>query len=177
MKYKRRIISAAVCAAIALSSLAAVFSLAPAALADTAGGPRQMEYLDRGTVAVKVDNGVYLSWRLLGTEEYDQGFDIYRTTDTGETTCIEENYTDTTNYSYAGGKETDKYTVVPTGVDVSEGKAAEVWAQNYLTIPIDRPAAVTLADGNTYEYTANDASVGDLDGDGDYEIILKWDCN
>ena len=47
----------------------------------------------------------------------------------------------------------------------------------YLSIPLDKPAAMTLADGNTYSYTANDASCGDVDGDGEYEIILKWDCN
>lgn len=54
---------------------------------------------------------------------------------------------------------------------------ATVLTEGYLSIPIDKPAALTLADGNTYEYTANDASCGDVDGDGEYEIILKWDCN
>ncbi|MBQ8300834.1 MAG: hypothetical protein IJX57_02575, partial [Clostridia bacterium] len=47
----------------------------------------------------------------------------------------------------------------------------------YISIPLDKPADVTLADGNTYSYSANDASCGDVDGDGEYEIILKWDCN
>ncbi|WP_231686983.1 family 16 glycoside hydrolase [Bacillus sp. JCM 19034] len=35
----------------------------------------------------------------------------------------------------------------------------------------------TLIPSPTLEYHANDASVGDLDGDGQYEIILKWEPN
>jgi hypothetical protein len=45
----------------------------------------------------------------------------------------------------------------------------------YLTVPIQPPAGGTTPDGVSYTYSANDASVGDLDGDGQYEIILKWD--
>ncbi len=63
--------------------------------------------------------------------------------------------------------------------DMPDSTTAEtaVTAESYLTIPLQKPADVTLADGNTYSYSANDASCGDLDGDGEYEIILKWDCN
>ena len=39
---------------------------------------RQMEYLDRGVVAVKVNNGVFISWRYLGTDDPSIGFNIYR---------------------------------------------------------------------------------------------------
>ena len=39
---------------------------------------KQMENLDRGVVAVKVSNGVFISWRLLGTEEVNTEFNVYR---------------------------------------------------------------------------------------------------
>ena len=48
----------------------------------------------------------------------------------------------------------------------------------YLDIPLNPP--VPEADGNpsrpaTVNYSANDATMADLDGDGQLEIILKWD--
>ena len=45
---------------------------------------------------------------------------------------------------------------------------------DHLAIPLDKPADRTAPDGQTYSYGANDASVGDLDGDGRYELIVKW---
>ena len=45
----------------------------------------------------------------------------------------------------------------------------------YLSVPLQIPAGGTTPDGVSYTYTPNDASVGDLDGDGEYEIVLKWD--
>ena len=49
-----------------------------------------------------------------------------------------------------------------------------VLEKGYLNIPLDRPAGGTVQ-GSSYTYTPGDASVGDVDGDGEYEIILKWD--
>ena len=45
----------------------------------------------------------------------------------------------------------------------------------YLSIPLQIPPGGTTPDGGTYTYSANDCSVGDLDGDGEYEIVVKWD--
>lgn len=50
-----------------------------------------------------------------------------------------------------------------------------MYGNNYLDVPIQIPAGGTTPDGVSYTYSANDASVGDLDGDGEYEIVLKWD--
>ncbi|GAB2694598.1 rhamnogalacturonan lyase [Paenibacillus thermoaerophilus] len=139
----------------------------------SAASPRQMEKLNRGVVAVKVSNGVYVSWRLLGTEPMNTGFNVYR----GSTKLNSSPITNSTNYLDTGGTTSSTYTVRPV-VGGTEGPAspvATVWSNNYLDIPIQKPPGGTTPDGVSYTYSANDASVGDLDGDGDYEIVLKWD--
>lgn len=136
---------------------------------------RKMETLDRSLVAMLVNNGVFLSWRL-NAYEYKLGmsFILYRN---GEK--ITGVLSGATNYFDADGKAGDTYTVkaVLNGMAEKEGYSAKVTETPYIPIPLDKPADVTLPDGKTYSYTANDAAVGDVDGDGEYEIILRWDAN
>ena len=130
-----------------------------------------MEDLDRGVVAVKVGGGVYVGWRMMGYEydpnESNVAYALYRD---GEKIAT---VTDSTNYLDASGSESSKYSVslVIQGVECAQSAAAGVWADNYVTIPLTPPA--TGANGGTY--SANDGSVGDLDGDGRLDIVLKWD--
>ena len=146
-------------------------------------------------------NGVYLSWRLLGDESLEnQAFDIYKNGTKIHTTGVH----DATNWIDTSGTASDKYKVVKAGEDASKetevtptsnnncAKSNEVGTGNseknsftYVDIPISRPDPVErMGDGKISNYYnvdkkheggANDASVGDLDGDGDYEIVLKWD--
>ena len=53
--------------------------------------------------------------------------------------------------------------------------SAVVWDRPYLPIPLTKPAGGVTPAGEIYSYRPNDVSVGDLDGDGEYEIVLKWD--
>lgn len=132
---------------------------------------REVEHLDRGLVAVRIEGGVYLSWRWLGTEADSTKYDIYRN---GVKIVSGLN---NTNYTDDEGFETDAYQVVISGQSVKDEKEATVWSNNYFEVPIDKPTpdpANTKA-GTNYTYSANDASVADLDGDGEYEIIIKWD--
>ncbi|MCD8118609.1 MAG: hypothetical protein LUE29_03855 [Lachnospiraceae bacterium] len=69
------------------------------------------------------------------------------------------------------------YDISDMGMYLDRGCTASVWEHNFLEIPLDKPEPYLAPDGQRYEYTANDASAADLDGDGAYEIILKWDCN
>jgi rhamnogalacturonan endolyase len=135
--------------------------------------PRQMEKLDRGLVAVKVSTGVLVSWRLLGTEASSTSFNVYRNGVKLNASPI----TTSTNYQDNTGTTSSSYTVraVVGGVEQTASAAAIPWANNYLDVPLQRPAGGTTPDGVSYTYNANDASVGDLDGDGQYEIVLKWD--
>ncbi|WP_308366268.1 MULTISPECIES: GDSL-type esterase/lipase family protein [unclassified Microbulbifer] len=136
-------------------------------------GFRQMEYLDRGLVAVKVDTGVFVSWRLLGTEPEDITFDLYRDGTKVNSLPI----TSSTNYLDPNGTIQSRYHVraVFLGKEQIQSKAVGVWEANYLDVPLNQPPAGANSTLEPYIYNANDASIGDLDGDGEYEIVLKWD--
>jgi rhamnogalacturonan endolyase len=136
---------------------------------------RQAEFLDRGLVAVKTDAGVFLSWRLLGDESYDTAFNLYRN---GKR--VNRRALTSTNYLDEDGTTSSVYTVrrLHEGWKNGHGSArhsAAVWEGAYLPIPIVRPADGVTPIGEAYSYRANDVSVGDLDGDGKYELVLKWD--
>lgn len=134
---------------------------------------RQVEKLDRGCVALHTQDGIYLSWRFFGTDPAETSFEIYR--DGNKIT--EEPVVSSTNYLDKAGT-TDSVYKIHTLVDGKETEVSEsipVYADHYFDIPIQKPANGFLDDGTTYDYSAGDASCGDLDGDGEYEIVLKWD--
>ena len=132
-----------------------------------------MEWLDRGLVAVKVNNGVFLSWRLLGTDPTDITFNVYR----NGTLVNGSPLDDVTNFVDTAGAANSMYEVraVVDGDEQDADKQVGVWAQQYRTVNLMRPAGGTTPSGGTYTYSPGDASAGDVDGDGEYEIILKWD--
>ena len=135
-------------------------------------GHRQMEELDRGVVRVAESNGNFISWRLFGTDPADIAFNVYR----GSTRVNASPITNSTNYFDSGGSSSSTYTIRPVinGVEqAASGPSLNLSSNNYLSIPLQRPAGGTVG-GSSYTYEANDASVGDLDGDGQYEIVLKW---
>jgi len=130
-----------------------------------------MENLDRGVVAVKVGGGVYVGWRMFGYEytgtDSDTTYNLYK--DGTKLASV----TDSTNYLDAAGTTTSKYTVscVLKGTEGAQSDPVTAWAQQYTSIPLTPPANGP----NGGSYSANDASPGDLDGDGKLDIVLKWD--
>ncbi|YCI36873.1 rhamnogalacturonan lyase [Bacillus sp. PK3-056] len=134
---------------------------------------RQMESLNRGLIAVKVKNGVYIGWRLFGTDPEEISFNLYRDGIKVNPVPI----TSSTNYLDESGVEASIYQVcsIVDGKEQPCSEKAEVWETSFLTIPLNKPEGGITPDGVAYSYSANDASVGDVDGDGEYEIILKWD--
>jgi rhamnogalacturonan endolyase len=130
---------------------------------------RQMEYLNRGIIAIKQsDHKVFVSWRLLGTEPDDIAFNIYRTT-AGITLKLNAlplikgtNYVDETVDASQSNSYVVKKIVNNKEVESSKPFLLQSDAKAYLSIPLHTPKG----------YTPNDVSVGDLDGDGEYEIIL-----
>lgn len=133
----------------------------------------QLEYhIDRGFIAVKADEGIYLGWRLLGTDPFSLGFNIYRN---GEK-INQHPITTSTNYLDTEGSLDSRYVLTTVGQEGEEVAGEAVpWEYNYHTIPLQRPEGGVTPTGERYDYLANDASAADLDGDGQYEIILKWE--
>lgn len=138
----------------------------------------QMEKLGRGLSVANAGTGTLVCWRLLGTDSPTAKFTLLRD---GETLAnIGAN--DPTCFADAAGSVSNTYTLKDESGKISQatiildgyykdnyGKAA------YKTISLDVPADLTMPDASTCSYTPNDMSVGDLDGDGEYELVVKWD--
>lgn len=138
----------------------------------------QRERLGRGLTCVREGDWTVISWRLLKGEEKDVAFNVYQ----NNKLLTKKPLKDATflkNKSKKGdaiyevrkvvnGKETGDKDAVFFNMPASAKK-------NYISVPLNVPNGGTTPDGRQYRYSANDASVGDVDGDGEYEIILKWD--
>src|SRR5688572_17007467 len=147
-----------------------VLSLAD--VADVAAAQRLTQNLGRGAVAIRQDDGkVFVSWRMLGTDEDKVAFNVYRGTPVVEPVKLNaQPIEDVTFFIDQGARagETYSYFVRPI-VEGREQPAsrpfslpADVPARPYLPIPLQTPSG----------YNPDDASVADLDGDGEYEIVL-----
>ncbi len=139
----------------------------------------QREKLGRGVIAVRQNQTeTCLTWRYLSSDPIETAFNIYRngekvaTVPPGKSTMWVDKEPQTQAVSYevrpvVGGVETHHHDGAYTmGADAPVG---------YLNIPLKRPEPGKTPAGDEYTYNANDASIGDVDGDGEYEIILKWD--
>jgi rhamnogalacturonan endolyase len=128
---------------------------------------RFVEKLDRGLIAVKTGTGVFLSWRLFGTDPQDNsfGFNVYK----GAVKLTATPITDATCYQDNSSAAAGNYTVRPVsgGGEGAPSEEALILEQNYLKIPLSLPSG----------YSAGDASCGDLDADGQYEVVLKLEKN
>ncbi len=144
-------------------------------------GQRPMEYLDRSVVPLEIQNGVFLTWRMLGTDPANVAFNLYRNGEKINDLPIDG----ATNYTDASGIATDKYAVEVLVGDASQGTSKEfqVWP---LQDPVEKYASkaklafkrIPLPEAPMNEessYFAGDMSVGDLDGNGDYELIYEWE--
>lgn len=150
--------------------------------------PKQVEFLTRGLVAIqKTSSSVYMSWRLLGDDPASIAFNVYRngvkvnaspittsTNYTDGTTLQNNNYSVTTIINGVESAQTSPVTVWPLNTFIYPTNSTPL-KNNRLSVPIQMPPGGSLPDGRLYTYTANDASVGDVDGDGNYEIVLKCD--
>jgi len=153
--------------------------------------PSLMENLDRALVAVpRNSHEVYIGWRLLGTDSPETAFNLYRSTGGSQAVKINSYpISTTTDFVDVGADltQSNAYFVRPliNGAEASASNAFTLASnapiQQYLSVPLHRPEGGTAHQPGTtvgssnYTYNANDASIGDVDGDGVYEIILKWD--
>lgn len=130
---------------------------------------RTMEHLDRGVVAIPDSNKTFISWRLLATDPDDIAFNVYKQSPRGP---LKLNATPIKNVTWfldeSGGPSAQRTYLVKSllkGKEVDTSAPFTIEAGNnkpYLSIPLQTPPG----------YTPNDGSVGDLDGDGTYEIVV-----
>jgi rhamnogalacturonan endolyase len=147
----------------------------------------QMEKLDRGLVVFPTSStDVFVSWRLLGTDDVNTTFQLLKN---GQ--VVKDNIIQATSLSISG-KTTDEFQIVTlkNGVEVERTNPVKPWSGSYLQLPLDRPEGGVISGWKPYNsstkkyedavdmpytYSPNDCSVGDVDGDGQYEIFVKWD--
>ena len=138
----------------------------------------QREQLGRGLVCVNDGDSTVISWRYRSDDGDQTSFNVYQ----GGKRVNDKPISASTFLKIPTpkqGKTTYSVVAVRNGMEDKKDKASYTidtkHAKDYLSIPLKRPADITI-DGRKAQYSANDASVGDVDGDGEYEIILKWDC-
>ena len=167
--------------AAATVALASTLVAPPAADAHPGSHPQvQLEDLDRGLVAATTADGVFLSWRLLGdggdrqppTGLRGPDFPVYRGRTADRDGHRQHQLARPGRYASA-----TEYRVVSVvrGREGDRSQPAAPWAEAYVDLPLQKPADGVTPAGEAYTYAANDMSVGDMDGDGTYEYVVKWD--
>ncbi|KAF5004812.1 hypothetical protein FDECE_8711 [Fusarium decemcellulare] len=136
----------------------------------SAADPRPVENLGRGVVAVRSsEDDILVTWRLLGLDPSNIGFNVYRATDDNEPKLLNSKVlTGGTNFvdSNADAGAVNTYSVRPV-VDGKEQKAG-----GSFTLPADNAVEpvvrIPLRSGGTIKYVW----VGDLDGDGEWDFVI-----
>lgn len=142
---------------------------------------KRVENLNRGVAAAYTGSGVLVSWRILATDNENTTFDLWKN---GQEKLGTFSVKDASNFLDTAGTATDWYTIdtfvngemtefAQASVNFTTKNSGQSGA--YFDIVLNTPAGGTTPDGVAYTYSANDCSVGDIDGDGQYEIFVKWD--
>ncbi len=121
---------------------------------------RRFEYLTRGLTAVPGDWGTLVSWRFLGTDSDSLCYDLYRN---GEKLNAEP--LNASSFFDVGAPSGARYELREIADGAENGVTAETtaWDKNYISFKVEEREG----------YNIDDGSVADLDGDGEFEIILR----
>lgn len=144
-----------------------LFALGTAmALSPTLTAQRVTDELGRGLVAMKTDNGVFCSWRINADEWYGTEYNIYR-----GSTKLNSTPLNISNFTDPNGTADATYTIkaVVNGVESEASAPAKVWEKNYTVIKPQHDPEIKAG------LVPNDATAADVDGDGELEIIMKYD--
>ncbi|MCM1519701.1 MAG: LamG domain-containing protein [Lachnoclostridium sp.] len=156
----KKVLSSLLISAVALTAVAAT---------------PQTEFLDRGVVALKTDTGVFVSWRSLATDASTTTFDVYR----NNVKINNEPISAVTSFTDPAGEAGAIYEVRASGItDATATGSCAAWDAPYKKIHLNRPeggqVGVDKDNLHSYTYSPDDLSVGDVDGDGVYELFVKW---
>ena len=139
--------------------------------------PYSGEKLSRGLIGIPTEDGMYFSWRMTLEDAAGLQFDLYRSSGGGAEVKLNKEPIDRTSDFLDRTVDytvDNRWTLKATTGEVATWTRLKGEKRNpYLSIPVCKPEDGEIA-GESFTYTANDCSVGDLDGDGEYEIILKW---
>mgnify|MGYP002283229060 FL=1 len=139
--------------------------------------PYSGEKLSRGLIGIPTEVGMYFSWRMTLEDAAGLQFDLYRSSGGGAEVKLNKEPIDRTSDFLDRTVDytvDNRWTLKATTGEVATWTRLKGEKRNpYLSIPVCKPEDGEIA-GESFTYTANDCSVGDLDGDGEYEIILKW---
>ena len=162
---KKRLLAGFLTLVLAFNQAVSVNSKHDGANASSSTKPA-VEYLDRGIAAINTGKGIMVSWRFLANDPDNAVFRLYR----NDALIYTSEAGKATSYIDAQGTVTGKYRVdTVSGGTVTSTSTCNLISNNaYLSVPISPPSSA---------YSANDSSVGDADGDGEYEIFLKWEPN
>ena len=157
-----------------------------------------MERLDRGVVAIpQADGRVAVSWRALRSDKKGEPFDVYRNGVKLNDKPLISGGTFFVDLQPLSSEDDVLYEVRGGSVDGSYALKADA-PIGYLPVKIQRPEGGKVPtmqdsqgrhpqpgrgrgrgwgwrDDGSYTYSANDMSVGDVDGDGQYELFVKWE--
>lgn len=133
---------------------------------------RKMEALDRGVVGIlQADGTVFVSWRLLGSDPANVAFNLYRSNGPGSKEKL--NAEPLTGPTLFIDKKPSRSRVNAYAVRAVIDGEEQRWSKPFKLPARSRPKPyLSVALKTPKGYTPNDASVGDLDGDGEYEIVL-----
>ncbi len=157
----------------------------PSSAAPAAAAPiHQVEQLDRGLISVHTGTGNYVSWRALASDPPGTTFNVYR----GGMKVNPSPVNGASNFTDTGASAAAEYSVRPVVRGVEQATATEAnpsmrfaaspnagITASTRDVPLQIPPGGRTPSGENYTYNANDTSVGDLDGDGQYELVVKWE--
>lgn len=139
--------------------------------------PRQKEFLNRGFVQIRESGAAcFLSWRMLPEDNEHTSFKVLKIKNADATITEGKPIRNATSVRMSGLLSAYSYKLVTLqdGMPVDTITPTELSNVGYHLLDLDLPAGGTNASGS-YTYTPNDCSVGDVDGDGEYELFVKWD--
>jgi hypothetical protein len=185
LNYRPWLSSLAVLVTCSFMSASGAHVFSQATESHTPDGPFLMEKLGRGLIAIRTTaTDVYVGWRLLGTDPVGIAFNLYRSADGGTYQKVNaEPIAATTDFvDAAAPMDAVSYTysvrAIIDGVEQEERARFTLPAtdapQPYLRVALQRPEG-GVEGGSTFTYSANDASIADLNGDGEYELVIKWE--
>jgi len=132
----------------------------------------QQEKLNRGLIRVNPTTATaFLSWRLLSTDNEHTAF---LTLKDGKVDGDTLRSATSKFFNMTTAKKDLQLIVLQNGVPTDTLQPQTFNQTGYQLMQLDRPAALTMPDGTTCDYSPNDCSVGDVDGDGEYELFVKW---